>query len=216
MYIFLSIDSLKVIDSLKSVINNISNNYRSVEFYNSIYVGIIGSLIASFIFIFFLLILFKPRIKISPFICKDYLPDEPFPNPEYYFIKVVNHSFFNAYQLTASLQKKKAYPTPPIDMKNYRLTPIEEGLYCDKLNFLPSYKPKWLRREAKHCFRFRSKSELHNIIGIESQVVVFEIIATHELTGISKVFVQEYSHQSQIKVGQFTYGTKFGVLGQKT
>lgn len=73
--------------------------------------GLLGNIIASFIFLFVLLFLFKPKIAISPFICKGELQNEP--GVFYFFIKVVNKSIFSAYDLTVEINMVQRYPTPP-------------------------------------------------------------------------------------------------------
>ncbi len=40
----------------------------------------------------------------------------------------------------------------------------------------------------------------------------YEISLRHGLTGLTKVFMQEYSDTNQIIDGKFTYGSKFGVM----
>lgn len=204
---FIAVDNLNTIDSLNLIIQNQKSN-SLYNFWETLAVGILGSMIASFIFIFLILWFFRPRIKISPFICKDYLPGES--DVKYYFIKIVNKSWFSAYQVSASLNKRRSYPTPPTGMTNNRITPLT--LVLDELNHLHPFRPDFYRKEAKHAFRFRTIDDLSAIIDNPNNSILFEIKATHGLTGITKVFVEEYSHSSQVKNGQFTYGTKFNVL----
>jgi hypothetical protein len=45
-----------------------------------------------------------------------------------------------------------------------------------------------------------------------SNSVQIQISLRHGLTGLTKVFIQEYSDISQIRDGKFTYGSKFGVM----
>ena len=206
MYLLI-VDSLKMIDSLNLLIQTQKSNSLN-SFWGTLGVGILGSMIASFIFIFLILWFFRPRIKISPFVCKDYLPGET--DVKYYFIKVVNRSWFSAYQVSASLNNRRSYPTPPTGMSNNRITPLT--LVRDELKHLFPFRPNFYRKEAKHAFRFRTTVDLSSIVDDPNNSILFEIKATHGLTGITKVFVEEYSHSSQIKNGQFTYGTKFDVL----
>jgi hypothetical protein len=177
----------------------------------TIMLGILSSFVASFIFIFSLLFLFKPRIAISDFMCKGYLPQQS--DKEYCFVKVVNKSWFNAYEIKAILQKVQVYQTPPVGMTNNRITNL--SLVLDNLSHLPPYRPKWWRREAAHAFRFRTTEDVWSIVDNDLESVRIQIIAKHGLTGLTKVFEEQYSHISQIKNGSFTYGTKFGCLESK-
>lgn len=175
---------------------------------NEFLMGLIGNIIASFIFLFVLLFLFKPKIAISPFICKGELQNEP--GVKYFFIKVVNKSLFSAYDLKVEINMVQRYPTPPSGMNNNRLTTLT--LVADRLPHLGPYRPRWIRKEASHCFRFRSRDDLSKILNNDSQIVKITISAKHGLTGLTKVCEAEYSHPSQLHEGSFTYGTKFGYL----
>lgn len=170
--------------------------------------SLVGNMLASFLFLFSLLFFFKPRVAISPFICKGQLHAEP--GKEYYFIKVVNRSFFSAYDLKVEMNMVQLYPTPPSGMKNNRLTPL--SLVADRLTHLGAYRPAWMRKEAMHCFRFRSSDNLGSILNDDTQLIRITVSAKHGLTGLTKVCEEEYAHPSQLRAGTFTYGTKFGYM----
>lgn len=61
---------------------------------------------SSFIFIYLLLYIMRPRIKISPHICYSLMPLE---NEKFYIFKIVNTSFFYAYDIEIKLIKKEPY-----------------------------------------------------------------------------------------------------------
>ncbi len=65
------------------------------------WVGSLESLTASFGFLFLVLFLFKPKIKISPHICKGRLIESD--PSDYYFIKIINYSLFSAYDIKFEL-----------------------------------------------------------------------------------------------------------------
>src|SRR6478609_8035147 len=169
---------------------------------------VVTNLVASFLFIFSILILLKPKISVSPFICKGSLPLEP--GVLYCFIKIVNRSIFNAYDLRVELHKVQKYPTPPLGMHNTRFTELE--LVSNQLSHLAAYRPRWLRKEAKHAFRIRTTEPLEDILNDPFQSIRIQVSAKHGLTGLTRVCEQEYSHISQLQEGTFTYGTKFGIL----
>lgn len=177
----------------------------------SMLLGALSSFISSFVFIFSMLFLFKPKIAISNFMCKGQLPQEP--GSYFCFIKVVNKSWFNAYEIKAVLQKVRTYPTPPVGMTNNRVTNLT--LVLDQLTHLAPYRPYWIRKEAKHAYRFRTTEDITAIVNNDLESVRIQIFAKHGLTGLTKVFVEQYSHISQIKRGTFTYGTKIGCLEEE-
>ena len=175
----------------------------------SILLSIGCSLIASFIFLFCVLMLFRPRIKICPFICmnNDNIIGD---NNNYYYFKIVNTSLFSAYDMKVQLSVLKKYPTPPSGMMNKRTIPL--SLVLDTVSHLPSYKPLWIRRDANHCIRFRTVDDLTILINDEFNSIQLQVTLRHGLTGLVKVFYQDFADISLIKQGKFTYGTKFGVI----
>jgi len=170
--------------------------------------NILCSIIASLIFLFIVLIWFKPKIRISPFICK---AKSKFDDTQFsYFIKMVNVSIFSAYDLKFELNLLQRYSVPPTGSMNVRTTPLK--VVQSHLSHINPYRPYWWRKEASHAFRFRSIEDLTSIITDEFKSVEIQITVKHGLTGLTKVYKQEYSDVSQIKIGNFTYGTKFAVM----
>lgn len=167
------------------------------------------SVAASLVFLYLVLILFKPKIGISKFIVYNstYADD---PGEVHYYIKIVNYSLFSAYDVKVELTEQRYYPTPPTGSLNKRLKPIE--LPMNYMQHLPPYRPKWIRKEAAHCMRFRADENLLEIVQREHSCLRFQVLARHGLTGLVKVFHKEYSDKIQVKAGQFKYGTRFGVL----
>lgn len=166
------------------------------------------NVLGSFIFLFAVLFLFKPKIAVSSFIVKGYMPMEP--DQVVFFIKIVNKSLFSAYDIKVEIHRVRKYPTPPTGMTNNRLTPL--SLVLSNLSHLAPYRPYWWRKEAHHAYRLRSNENLEAIINDDTQSVRVVISAKHGLTGLTKVCEQEYSHPSQLKVGAFSYGTKIALM----
>jgi hypothetical protein len=170
--------------------------------------NVLCGFIASLIFIFTLLIFFRPVIRISPFLCKN--QSEFGGEGTMYFVKVVNISLFTAYDIRVEMNVLERYPTPPSGMVNKRMLPL--NLVFDSHSNLPGYRPRWMRKEADHCLRFRTKEDLDTIVKNNQKSVEVQLIARHGLTGLVKVYTQEYSDINQIKDGKFSYGTKFGTI----
>ena len=175
----------------------------------SILLNIGCSFLASLAFLFTVLICFKPKLKLSDFICKN---NNQFKNvyTTYYFFKIVNKSLFSAYDINVELNIIEKYPTSPSGMMNKRTIPL--SLELDFVSHLPPFRPKWWRKDAEHCIRFRTKDNLDEIIADEHKSVQLQVTLRHGLTGLVKVFYQDYADLSLIKEGKFTYGTKFGVM----
>ena len=163
------------------------------------------SILASFIFLFIVLAFFKPKIKIADIICKN---SNQFTDDinEYYFFKIINMSLFSAYDVRVELNVLEKYQTPPSGMMNKRT--ISLTLVLSNVSHLPYFRPKWLRKDADHCIRFRTLDNLSEIISNPYKSVQLQVTLRHGLTGLVKVFYQDYADVSLIKEGKFTYGTK--------
>lgn len=170
----------------------------------TILLGAVGSLIASFIFLFLVLILFKPKIKISPFMCR-YKHDE-IDKQEFYFIKIVNLSFFGAYDINAELLELDRYPALN-GMMNTRYKSLT--LVSNKVSHIPGYLPSKLRRDAPYAVRLRTKEDIASILNSEYKSVVIKISLRHGLTGLVKVHSKEYVNPEDIRDRKFNYGLKF-------
>ena len=68
--------------------------------------GLTYAIVASLMFLFIVLFLFKPKIRIAPFLCKLTNPGEPV----YYSFKFVNTSFFPAHDVKIELHKIRKIP----------------------------------------------------------------------------------------------------------
>lgn len=175
----------------------------SHEFWSSVVSGIV----ASFIFLFLVLILFKPKILISPHICKGRLNDtDP---DEYYFIKLINISLFSAYDIKFELLQADKYTAENGQMHTRNTSLI---LVADKASHIPGYRPSWLRKNAPYAVRVRTTENLREILRNDYKSVKIKVSLRHGLTGLSKVKTKEYTDTSQVKNGRFRYGLKFGVL----
>jgi hypothetical protein len=166
------------------------------------------SLLASLVFLFLILFLFKPKLRICPFLCKSRLGFDG--DQEYCLFKIVNYSFFSAYDVKAELSLLRKYPVPPSGMMNVRYMPLEMAL--NKISHIPPFRPAWWRKSADHAVRLRTKENLMRFLEDDYCSIELRVSLRHGLTGLSRVVRYEYSHISQLKMGNFTYGSKFGVL----
>jgi hypothetical protein len=172
-----------------------------------IFYSILCSIVASFIFIFLVLILFKPKIRISPFICKGKYMDGD--DTDYYFIKLINISLFSAYDVSFELLEVDRYPTPNGQMNN-RFRPL--SLVLNHVSHIPGYRPSSLRKNAPYAVRIRTSEDINKILANDYKSVMVKVSLKHGLTGLVKVHSKEYTDSIQIKTGKFEYGLKFGSI----
>jgi len=170
--------------------------------------GLTYAITASFLFLFVVLVFFKPKIKICPFICRSESPYEG--EKMVYYFKIVNTSLFSANDVKAELCVIERYPVPPTGMMNKRSTNIK--LIADYVPIIAPFRPKWYRKAADHCLKFRSLEDIESIVKDEFKSVEFSVYLRHGLTGLVTIYSQEYSDKSEIENGKHTYGTKFGVI----
>ena len=170
-----------------------------------IFYSILCSIIASFIFLFLVLFFFKPKVRISPYICKGKFVDDD--STDYYFIKLVNVSLFSAYDISIELLEVDRYPTSNGQMNN-RFRPLR--LVLNHVSHIPGYRPSWMRKNAPYAIRVRSAEDLSDILRNDYKSVMVKVSLRHGLTGLVKVHSKEYTDSDQIKNGKFGYGLKFG------
>ena len=163
------------------------------------------SIIASFIFLFLVLILFKPKIRISPFIIKGKFTNGD--DYEYHFIKIINVSLFGAYDVKFELLQVDKYSTINGQM-NCRLTDL--SLISNSVSNIKGYRPSWMRKNAPYALRIRTKDNLTEILTDDYKSVMLKVSLRHGLTGLVKVKSVEYIDQGYVKSGRFGYGLKFG------
>lgn len=176
-------------------------------FWGQFQIELIGGTISAFIFLFIVLLFFKPKLRISPFVCKGKFVEGD--DTEYYFIKIINVSLFSAYNVSIELLEVDSYPTINGQMHN-RYRPLT--LVLNRISNIPGYRPSWLRKNAPYAIRVRTTEDLNGILSNDYKSVMVKVSLSHGLTGLVKVSSKEYTEAGQIKTGKFNYGRKFGSL----
>jgi hypothetical protein len=177
-----------------------------MSYYEFIY-SIGCNILASFIFIFLVLLLFKPKLSIAPFVCKyKYFDTDA---EEQYFFKMVNWSVFSAYDVTIELLEVDQYKSPNGKM-NDRFR--ELTLVMNKISHIPGYRPSWIRPNAPYAIRFRTKENLAKILKNDYKSVRVKVSLRHGLTGLVKVYNKDFADLIQVKTAKFSYGLKFGPI----
>lgn len=165
------------------------------------------SLLASFIFIFTLLIFLKPKFEIVPLIAKN---DSPFDNTDQicYSFKIINKSFFGAYDIEARTNY-------------YYLIQGENGiinkifskfeLKTNKVNYVPGYL-SFNKKNGNNCIQFLTYENLSEKMKSSTTHIQFQITARHSLTGLSNIFTHEFVRKNAIREGKFKEGNFKEVL----
>jgi hypothetical protein len=181
-----------------------SNGISIVEI---IEINIVCSFIASFLFIFFILIFLRPRIKISTVIAKNIDSFEH--NKECYTFKFVNKSWFSAYAVEIEINEVISIPVDGGQNARYTKLPIK----TQNISHLSPFRPKWLKSNyGLYALQIRAYEDMDKIINIPLKSIQMEVTLKHGLTGLTKVFRQTYSVGAKIKSGQFVFGNSFDVL----
>jgi len=159
------------------------------------------NIISSFIFIFALLYLLKPKIHIVPLIAKQ---DNPFDNDSRicHTFKIRNRSLFGAYDIEA---KANTYSIRQggngivnklfhkIDLKTHRINYIPRNRVFDK-------------KYGDNCIQFITYEDLSKEVRENNKYIQFQITARHSLTGLSNIFTYDFVDGTYIKEGFFVSG----------
>ena len=170
-------------------------------FYMSNFIfNVMCSMIASFIFIFTLLIFFKPKFEIVQFIAKN---DSPFDNIKdvCFSFKIINKSFFGAYDIEARANYYNIRQGEN-GIVNKIFSRIE--LKTDKINFIPGYIPL-KKNYGDNCVQFFTYEDLSKSMKNTTHIQ-FQITARHSLTGLNNIFTHEFVSKSSIVEGRFKEG----------
>lgn len=168
--------------------------------------NIICGVVASFIFIFSILIFLRPRIKLSPIIAKSI---DHFENDLVcYTFKMVNLSWFSAYGVEIELNELISIPNDGGQNIRYTKLPVKTS----NISHLPPFRPKWLNPAyGRYALQIRVYTDIGAIVSIPLKSVQIEVTLRHGLTGLTKVFNQDYSVIGKIKEGQFVFGNCFDI-----
>ncbi len=164
-------------------------------------VGIVSSIIASFIYQNFYLAKLLPKVEISQYITLETQDGET-----KYWFKFVNKTANPIYDV-----KVNAYFITPEGIaggQNYRIKNIDLP-YTTYLQI-----PHETRNDnhALHAVQVRCNDDIRNMWTNSSTFVRFEIIAKHEISGFSKSFVKDYFDRTSVVEGRFEFGNNLGVV----
>lgn len=165
--------------------------------------GLFIEIIGGFLFIFVLLYLLKPKIKIVPSIV---VQDNPFDETTdvCHGFKIINRSFFSAYDLEVivELYTIKQSNNGIIDKTFQRVK-----LKTDKIHHIPRRR-LIDQKYGDHCVQFFTYEDLTDEIikGSGRKYIQFQISAKHGLSGLSNIFTHVFEDESVIIRGKFKSG----------
>lgn len=176
-------------------------------FWGQFTIEIVGGILSGLIFLFVVLIFFRPKVNISPFICRVFPSNGGAP---YYCFKFVNRSYFAAHNVN-------------VELRSLKRIPMGEGVFNEQSNELSLRKKHIMqvnRRPFKgrgdsvqsHCIVLGTDQDLNLLLADVHTSIELKISLTHGLTSLSNVFVAEYVHPTSVRDGQFKSGPKFELI----
>ena len=163
--------------------------------------NVLCSMVASFVFIFALLIFFKPKFEIVEFIAKNDSPFDDITDLCYSF-KIINKSFFGAYDIETRANYYNIRQGEN-GIVNKIFSKIE--LKTSKINFIPGFIP-FKKNYGDNCVQFFTYVDLSDAMNNNTTHIQFQITAKHSLTGLNNIFTHEFVSKSAIVEGRFKEG----------
>ena len=172
--------------------------------------SLISGLFTSFIFLFALLFLLRPRVRISPVIATDIDKyDDHDPKRPCWTFKIVNMSFFSAFDMKVEVCQK--IPIFGHDGKlNYGL--IRFVLLKDEYTYVAPYKLRWKKKEYfDNAVWIITYDDIELALDRQDpSVIELRLICRHGLTGLGNIKRQKYV-LSSVRQGTFCSGPTFEI-----
>ncbi|MBK9689123.1 MAG: hypothetical protein IPO65_15740 [Saprospiraceae bacterium] len=175
---------------------------------NDIIISVASSFVASFLFLYAILIIYKPKFSISSTISYGKISNGDGQN--WYSIKICNKSLFPAYDVKFELHQGEFSTAGTPGKHNRRLTKLP--LVRDNVSYIKgSFSSYFGNDTAEYACRVRTGEDLRSILTDDHKEVVFQVTSRHGLTGLTKVHTMVYSNSNAIVNGSFEYGMKMVV-----
>ena len=160
------------------------------------------SLIASTGFLVLLIILYRPSIRISNRICLEKKDDK-----HIYVFKIVNMSFYNAYNCSFTLVRKTPYIIEN-NKVNYNLEKLK--LTAQSFHSISGRKRK--KDFGEHAILIASYEDLS--LDIDNENISYELSVTckHGFSNLSRVFKVSFESSETFHQGSFRFGSNLGVI----
>ncbi|NIJ54401.1 hypothetical protein [Dyadobacter arcticus] len=171
--------------------------------------SLVSGFITSFVFLFILLFLFRPHIKIGPSIALHVDDLDPTLRLCCAF-KIVNKSFFGAYDLKVEVCQKLV-SFGPNGATNYRTVPLP--LLRDHYPHVAPFKVVFSSNASTDfALWFITYSDLKGILTTTPHTKIeIRVTCRHALTGLGNVWTREYT-KTDITLGTFKSGNTFEIV----
>jgi hypothetical protein len=158
----------------------------------------------SVVFLIVIFLFFRPKIKISPEICKKNK------DANEYFIKIINRScFFKIIDVNAELVLLSPVASPGgTNLKIERLTiPFDHVWYLSHRDFNKN-------NHATYAYIFKITSPIEELWDINpGSYLHFKIVSKHGFSGFPKVKTMHFHHkETSIKIGAFAFGNNLSII----
>jgi hypothetical protein len=179
-----------------------------IDFIDQLLVELVGGIISSFVFLLVVLYFMRPNLRISDVIVKQVNTFDG--ETEYtYMFKVINQSWFDAYEVEVELFEVNFYPAIAGGMHK-RL--IDLTLKRNYVRQIPGRKRlKRTDQLANHCVIFRTNTDLESILQDKRKCLQLQFTSKHGLTGLSRIHLKNYISLYSIKEGMFRFGNTFEI-----
>ena len=175
-------------------------SYLSLDF-SEIFINFFVSLIASTVFVIFILRILRPKIEISDKISVGKEDDNT-----YYAFKIVNKSIFDAYSFSVVLHRRD-----PSIVNNSNVNHNLKEIKVNKITVksLPRYKKD--KGYGDHAFQLRTFEDLSKDIDDDNLDYVLSVSVKHGLSNLTKVTQQYFLNSKVFHDGKFKFGSDTGI-----
>jgi hypothetical protein len=184
---------------------------------NELVIAVVGAVLGSYLFLW---LVFKPDIKFSRQIClqKNWRPpgDDRVTPKDIYVIKIVNNSFFRAYDAHFELSLMQKFHSTEANKPNKFIRPLAleraHMSYVAPKKFVTNKLPRFLADEtAEFAFRIRVNEDLLDLLGRDTCKLRLQITLSHGLSGVKDICVKEYEGSLCIVEGEFEHGYSMNI-----
>lgn len=179
-----------------------------MEYTINFLLGFIGSLLASIIFLFYILRYLRPTIEISKLIA--YYRDFNIEGENRYYFKFINKSIHSAFDVKIRVCELIRWPAGNGKMNEQRK---DLNLRTSFLAHVPRYRKTNDNEDtfAPHAVVITCLDDLRPILEARDKCVEIQVILRHGLTGLAKVFHYEYSESTMVKPAMFDFGNQLTI-----
>jgi len=168
--------------------------------YRSVIVGLLSSIVASFLFLF-LMLMMRPRLAISESIAR-----VTFDGKKAFIIKIINKSWWRLYDLHAEFAHiKLRNATGGQNVYLTRLKLLNNHVWC--INSVHG----WRDNNAEYAMLFVCLDDL-DTLWTNDTMIEFRVMAKHSLSGFNRLMKRRfYKSQSSIRDGSFKFGNSLEI-----